>query len=70
MFFNNSVSWYVYVVSVIDTWVCMEYYWNDTDEETFKSLKRNLSQCHFVYQKPDVDWPGIEPCPPQYEVGD
>jgi hypothetical protein len=70
MFLNNTVSWYVYVASVADMCVCMEYYWIDMDQETLKCLERNLSQCHFVHQKSHMDWPVIEPCPPQYDVGD
>jgi hypothetical protein len=32
--------------------------------------KKNLSQCHFIHQKPHMDWPGIEPGPPQWKTGD
>jgi len=70
MFFNNTVSWYVCIASIIDTRVCMEYCWNDTDQETLKYLERNLSQCNFVHQEPHMDQLGTEPCPPQYDVGD
>ena len=31
---------------------------------------QNLSQCHFVHHEAHMDWPGIEPVPPQWEAGD
>jgi hypothetical protein len=31
---------------------------------------KNLPQCYFVYHKPHMDWPGIEPGPPRWEAGD
>jgi hypothetical protein len=33
-------------------------------------LGENLSQCHFVHQKSDVTWPGLEPGPPRWEASD
>jgi hypothetical protein len=30
----------------------------------------NLSQCHFIHHKYHMNWPGIEPGPPQWEAGD
>jgi hypothetical protein len=41
----------------------VENWWNDTDRERQKYWERNLTQCHFVQNKPDIDWPGIEPAP-------
>jgi hypothetical protein len=32
--------------------------------------EKNLSQCHFIHHKPHMDWPGIEPGPPQWKAGD
>jgi hypothetical protein len=32
--------------------------------------EKNLSQSHFVHHKPNMDWPGIEPGPPQWKAGD
>jgi hypothetical protein len=42
-----------------------EYLWNDADSGQPKYLEKNLNHCHFVDPKSKVDWPGIEPDPPQ-----
>ena len=36
-----------YTVSVVDGWMCMEQWWDDTDRETPSYFKRNLSHYHF-----------------------
>jgi hypothetical protein len=33
-------------------------------------LGENLPQGHFVHQKPNMTWPGIEPGSPWWEAGD
>jgi hypothetical protein len=48
-----------------DTWVNMEQRWNDTDKENRMTRKKNLSQCHTVYRKSHMDWPGSETGPPR-----
>jgi len=29
----------------------MEQWWNDTDRGKLKCWEKNLSQCHYIYQK-------------------
>jgi hypothetical protein len=48
----------------------MEHRWNEIDKGKPKYSGKNLSQCHFVHNKSHMDWPGIEPGPPQWEAGD
>jgi len=57
--FNNAVKCQDYIELVIDEWMSMEYWWNDTDGGKTEVLG-NLSQCHFIQHKSNVDWPGIE----------
>jgi hypothetical protein len=47
----------------------MEHRWNEIDRGKPKYSGKNLSQCHFVHRKSHMDWPGIEPGPPQWEAG-
>ena len=58
--FNYDVKWKDYVASVIDEWMCMEHQLNDTGRNSY---------CHFVHHKSHMNWPGIEPGPVQWEVG-
>jgi hypothetical protein len=37
--------------------------------KTAKYPEKNPSQCHFVYQKPPMEWPGIEPGYPKWAAG-
>jgi hypothetical protein len=48
----------------------MQHWWNDSHRIKTKYFKENLSQCHSVYHKSYMDWPGIEPRPPWCEAGD
>jgi hypothetical protein len=47
----------------------MEHRWNEIDRGKPKNSGKNLSQCHFVHNKSNMDWPGIEPGPPRWEAG-
>jgi hypothetical protein len=39
----------------------LQYWWNVTDRRLLQYSEKNLSQCHCVYHKYQVDLPGIEP---------
>jgi hypothetical protein len=43
-----------------------ELRWNDIGRRKSKNSERNLSQCHFAHQKPDMNITG----PQRREVGD
>jgi hypothetical protein len=38
--------------------VSMKPRWNDINTEKPKNSEKILSQCHFIYHKPRMDWPG------------
>jgi hypothetical protein len=44
--------------------------WSDVDSSKQKNSQRNLSQCHFVYHKSQMDSPSLEPTRPRWEAGD
>jgi hypothetical protein len=35
-----------------------------------RNTRRKLRQCHFVYHKSNMTWPGLEPGPPRWEASD
>jgi hypothetical protein len=44
--------------------------WNDNDRGKLKNSEKNLPQYHFVHLTYHTDWPGSEPGPLWWEVGD
>lgn len=42
----------------------MEHRWNHTEWGRPRYWGKNLSQCHFVLHKSDIEWPGIKPGSP------
>jgi hypothetical protein len=44
----------------------VEWNWQEKTEV----LGENLSQCHIVHYKSQMNWPGIEPVPPRWNSGD
>jgi hypothetical protein len=51
------------------TYMSMERRWNDIDRGKRKNSEENLSQSHYVYNKPHMDWLGREPGPAWWETG-
>ena len=54
-----------YTAWVVDEWMSMEQWWNDTDRAKLQYLKKKMSQFHFVHHKTHMVWPEIEPMPVQ-----
>jgi len=50
--------------------VNVNHWWKDTDMEKSKYWAKTRSQCHCVYQKPHLDWPGIGPVSPRWGIGE
>jgi hypothetical protein len=63
LLFNDAVSCYVDVASVVDEWMSMEHWWNDTERGKIKVPGDNLSQCDLATTNPIMIWPRVEPWP-------
>jgi hypothetical protein len=50
------------------TGIRMEHWWNDTDRGQPKYPETNLAQCYFLQYKSHMDWQGIEPGTPWWQV--
>ena len=48
----------------------MPCWWNKTEKGKQKYSEKTLPQWHFVYHKPHVERPGIEPGPARWQPGD
>ena len=46
-----------------DTRMNMEHWWNDANRRKLMYLEKQLSQCHFIQKKSNLDWPRIKPGP-------
>jgi len=44
-----------------DKTVKLESWWNENTREKAKSRNKNLSQCHFVHLKSDIEWARVKP---------
>ena len=54
-----------YTAWMVDGWMSMEQWWNDTDRGHPMYSEKTLSQCHSGHHKSHIGWPGIEPRSPQ-----
>jgi hypothetical protein len=59
-----------YTACVLDEWMSMEHWWNDTDKEKPKYSEKSLSQCQFFNHNSHWDWPRIEPGSPLWQAND
>ena len=50
--------------------ISIKLWHNDTERIKPKYWMKNLSKCHFAYQKPHKKLPGIETQSPRLEAGD
>jgi hypothetical protein len=58
------------VISIFSFFQVMEHRWNGIDRGKPKYSGRNLSQCHFVHHKSQMEWPENEPGSPRWKAGD
>lgn len=52
--FNDTVSCQDYKAFMIDEWMNMDHWWNDTGTGKLKYGEKTLSHCHFVYS--NLSW--------------
>ena len=48
-----------YTVWVVDGWMSMEQWWNDSDRGEQEYSEKNMSQYHCVHHKSHMNWPGV-----------
>lgn len=54
--FNDAINIYVCTISVIDEWISIEQWWNDSDKGKFEALRRNLCQCPVIKTNSTLTW--------------
>lgn len=57
-----------YTALVVDNWMSMKRWRNDTDGQNLQYSHKNLSQCHFIHHKLHMHLPGIESKLPMCEA--
>jgi hypothetical protein len=55
------------MVSGINEWMSMKHWVNDIDKGKPKQWKQDLSQCHFIHHKSQINCPRIEQGPPRWK---
>ena len=67
---KDTVKYWLYLALVLNEWMRMGLWWNDTDRGKPKYFEKIFSLCHFSHNKSHVDWPRIEPEPVWWEASD
>jgi hypothetical protein len=59
--FSDAVSFWDHVALMIEDWMNVEHWWNNTNRGKLKYSKKNLFHCHFFHHRHHMHWAGIVP---------
>jgi hypothetical protein len=51
LLFNGLVTCFDYIALILNGWMSMEYWWDDTNRRTMKYWEKTLLQCSFGHHK-------------------